>query len=407
MNHFTKVWLDINIATMSGEVGDYGIIEDGAIAIRDDVIVWVGNRSDLPEFDVLETPVYKGGGAWVTPGLIDCHTHLVYGGSRAQEFEQRLNGVSYEQIAKNGGGIVSTVKHTREADEQTLFVAAKNRLNTLFNEGVTTVEIKSGYGLDCPTEEKMLKVARLLGNSHCVTVQTTFLGAHALPQEYKNDSDGYIDLVCEQMMPKLAKDSLIDAVDVFCEGIGFSKKQTERVFAKAKELQLPVKVHAEQLSNIGGSELCAKYQGLSSDHLEFLDEAGVIALKESGIVAVLLPGAFYFLRETQLPPIDLLRQYEVPIAIATDTNPGSSPLCSIRLMLNMACTLFRLTPAEALMGVTKHAAMALGLSDRGQISVGKRADLVLWNISHPAELAYQFGVNGVKQIIVAGEIKKS
>lgn len=406
MELFSQVWLDINIATMSGQQGEYGIIEDGAIAVKDDVIVWVGKRRELPEFDVLSTPVHKGDGAWVTPGLIDCHTHLVFGGSRAQEFEQRLQGVSYEQIAKNGGGIVSTVKHTREADEQTLFVAAKDRLNALFNEGVTTVEIKSGYGLDSLTEEKMLKVARLLGNSHPATVKTTFLGAHALPPEFKNDPDGYIDLVCEQMMPKLAKDSLMDAVDVFCEGIGFTLAQTQRVFAKAKELGLPVKLHAEQLSNLGGSELCAKYKGLSSDHLEFIDETGVKALKASGTVAVLLPGAFYFLRETQLPPIDLLNQYEVPIAIASDTNPGSSPLCSIRLMLNMACTLFRMTPAQALIGVTKNAAMALGLDDRGEIVSGKRADFVLWNINHPAELAYQFGVNGVKQIVVAGQIKK-
>lgn len=406
MEQFSQVWLDVNIATMSGERGDYGIIEDGAIAVKDDVIVWVGKRSELPGFDVLSTPVYKGDGAWVTPGLIDCHTHLVFGGSRAQEFEQRLQGVSYEQIAKNGGGIVSTVKQTREADEQTLFVTAKNRLNALFNEGVTTVEIKSGYGLDSLTEEKMLKVARLLGESHPVTVRTTFLGAHALPPEFKDDPDGYIDLVCEEMMPKLAVDSLMDAVDVFCEGIGFTLAQTEKVLAKAQALGLPVKLHAEQLSNLGGSELCAKYQGLSSDHLEFLDEAGVKALKDSGTVAVLLPGAFYFLRETQLPPIDLLNQYDVPIAIASDTNPGSSPLCSIRLMLNMACTLFRMTPAQALAGVTKNAAMALGLDDRGEITIGKRADMVLWDINHPAELAYQFGVNGVKQIVIAGQIKK-
>ena len=406
MVQFSQVWLDINIATMSGERGDYGVIEDGAIAVKDDVIAWVGKRSDLPAFDVLNTPVYKGNGAWVTPGLIDCHTHLVFGGSRAQEFEQRLQGVSYEQIAKNGGGIVSTVMQTRQADEQTLFVTAKDRLNALFNEGVTTVEIKSGYGLDSLTEEKMLKVARLLGESHPVTVKTSFLGAHALPPEFKDNSDGYIDLVCDQMMPKLAEDSLVDAVDVFCEGIGFTLEQTERVFAKAQELGLPVKLHAEQLSNLGGSELCAQYQGLSSDHLEFLDEKGVKALKESGTVAVLLPGAFYFLRETQLPPIDLLNRYEVPIAIASDTNPGSSPLCSIRLMLNMACTLFRMTPAQALAGVTKNAAMALGLDDRGEVAAGKRADFVLWNINHPAELAYQFGVNGVKQIVIAGQIKK-
>ena len=405
MTQFSQVWLDIHVATMGGKHGDYGIIEDAAIAVKDDIIVWVGKRSELPEFDVLTTPVHKGDGAWVTPGLIDCHTHLVYGGSRAQEFEQRLQGVSYQQIAENGGGIVSTVRQTRDADEQSLFVAAKNRLNALYREGVTTVEIKSGYGLDVQNEAKMLKVARLLGEHHPVTVKTTFLGAHALPPEYHNDSDGYIDMVCEQMMPQLAKDGLMDAVDVFCEGIGFSVAQTEKVFAKAQALGLPVKLHAEQLSNLGGSQLCAKYRGLSSDHLEYLDEAGVKALKASGTVAVLLPGAFYFLRETQLPPLDLLNQYQVPIAIATDTNPGSSPLCSIRLMLNMACTLFRMTPAQALMAVTKNAALALGLTDRGEISVGKRADMVLWDISHPAELAYQFGTDGVRQRVIAGQIR--
>ena len=406
MQQFSQVWLDINIATMDPALGDdeYGSIHNGAIALQDGKIAWLGKREDLPEFDHLATPIYQGQGGWVTPGLIDCHTHLVFGGSRAQEFEQRLKGVSYEQIARDGGGIVSTVRETRKADEQSLFVSAKDRLNALMKEGVTTVEVKSGYGLDVDTEVKMLKVARLLGEHHPATIKTTFLGAHALPPEYKGDPDGYIDLVCEQMLPQVKALGLADAVDAFCEGIGFSLEQTRKVFEKAVELDLPVKLHAEQLSNLGGSELVAEYQGLSSDHLEYLDEAGVKALKAAGTVAVLLPGAFYFLRETQLPPMELLNKHQVPIAIATDTNPGSSPLCSILLMLNMACTLFRMTPAEALTGVTRHAATALGLDDRGVLGAGKRADLVLWQVEHPAELAYQFGVNQVKQVVINGKL---
>ncbi len=407
MNQYTQVWLDINIATMDNassgtEQEAYGAIRDGAIAVTDGVISWVGPRKELPAFDILATPVVKGNGAWVTPGLIDCHTHLVFGGSRAQEFEKRLQGVSYEEISRQGGGIVSTVNETRKADEETLFVAAKDRLNALMAEGVTTVEIKSGYGLDTKTEVKMLKVARLLGEHHPATVKTTFLGAHALPPEFKDNADGYIDLVCNEMLPTVHEQGLADAVDAFCEGIGFSLEQTKRVFDKAVELGLPVKLHAEQLSNLGGSELCAQYKGLSSDHLEYVDEAGVKAMKEAGTVAVLLPGAFYFLRETQLPPIELLNKHQVPIAIATDTNPGSSPLCSILLMLNMACTLFRMPPEQALAGVTRNAAKALGLEDRGILKAGNRADFVLWDVEHPAELAYQFGVNKAKEIVIGG-----
>lgn len=404
MNQYTQVWLDINIATMDCDNKQpYGAITDAAIAVQDGKIAWLGPRSELPDFDIHATPVVKGNGAWVTPGLIDCHTHLVFGGSRAEEFEKRLQGVSYEEIAKAGGGIVSTVTETRKADEQTLFVAAKDRLNALLKEGVTTVEIKSGYGLDTETEVKMLQVARLLDEHHPTAVKTTFLGAHALPTEYKGDAEGYIDLVCNEMLPKVAQLGLADAVDAFCEGIGFSLEQTKRVFDKAVELNLPVKLHAEQLSNLGGSELCAQYKGLSSDHLEYLDEAGVKALKAADTVAVLLPGAFYYLRETQLPPMDLLNQHEVPIAIATDTNPGSSPLCSILLMLNMACTLFRMTPEQALAGVTRNGAKALGLNDRGILAAGKKADFVLWDIAHPAELAYQFGVNKSIDVIIDGQ----
>lgn len=408
MNQYTQVWLDINIATMDPTSDKpYGTITDGAIAVNDGKIAWVGPRSEMPAFDALSTPVVKGNGAWVTPGLIDCHTHLVFGGSRAEEFEKRLKGVSYEEIARQGGGIVSTVSQTRKADEQTLFVAAKDRLNALLKEGVTTVEIKSGYGLDTETELKMLKVARLLGEHHPATVKTTFLGAHALPPEYKDNADGYIDLVCDEMMPQVAEQGLADAVDAFCEGIGFSLEQTKRVFDKAVDLGLPVKLHAEQLSNLGGSELCAQYKGLSSDHLEYVDEAGIKAMKEAGTVAVLLPGAFYFLRETQLPPMDLLNRYEVPIAIATDTNPGSSPLCSLLLMLNMACTLFRMTPEQALAGVTRNGAKALGFDDRGVLAQGNRADFVMWNIDHPAELAYQFGVNKAVDVVIAGSVVRA
>jgi imidazolonepropionase len=414
MNQWDQVWLDINIATMdnafegnacedsAGQSVAYGAITDGAIAVTDGKISWIGARKDLPAFDAFAIPVHKGNGAWVTPGLIDCHTHLVFGGSRAEEFEKRLQGVSYEEISRQGGGIVSTVNATRKASEEELFVSAKDRLNALMKEGVTTVEIKSGYGLDTETEVKMLKVARLLAEHHPVTVKTTFLGAHALPTEFKGDPDGYIKLVCEEMLPAVHQQGLADAVDAFCEGIGFSVEQTRRVFDAAKALGLPVKLHAEQLSNLGGTELCAEYEGLSSDHLEYVDEAGIIAMKKAGTVAVLLPGAFYFLRETQLPPIDLLNKHKVPIAIATDTNPGSSPLCSILLMLNMACTLFRMPPEQALAGVTRHAAQALGLPDRGVLKAGARADFVLWNIGHPAELAYQFGVNKARDIVIGG-----
>ncbi|MDP2561073.1 imidazolonepropionase [Psychrobium sp. 1_MG-2023] len=402
-NVFDSVWVDINLATINET--DYGIIEDAALAIKDGKIAWLGAKKDLPEFDALATPLYQGRGAWVTPGLIDCHSHIVYGGDRAKEFEMRLEGASYQDIAAAGGGIVSTVKATREADEETLYVAAKNRLNALMKEGVTTVEIKSGYGLDVENELKMLRIARLLGQHHPVDVKTTFLGAHALPPEFKDNADGYIDLVCGEMLEAVVAEDLADAVDAFCESVGFNLEQTRRVFDAAKQHGLPVKLHAEQMSNLGGSELAASYQGLSVDHIEYLDEQGVKAIKAAGTVAVVLPGAFYFLRETQQPPIELLRQHQVPMAIATDANPGSSPLCSIQLMLNMACTLFRMTPYEALAGVTIHAAKALGVEEEvGTLEVGKQADFVVWDINHPAQLAYQFGVNPCQQVIKAGNI---
>ena len=396
---------DANIATMDISIdAPYGTIENAALAIKDGLIAWLGKQTDLPKFDVFSTPTLSAKGEWLTPGLIDCHTHLVFAGSRAEEFEQRLQGVSYEQIAAQGGGIASTVRATREADHESLFVQAKDRLNTLYGEGVTTVEIKSGYGLDCENEIKILEVARLLGENHPVDVKTTFLGAHALPGEYKDRSDEYIELVCDDMLGQIASADLADAVDVFCENVGFSNAQTRRVFAAAKKHNLPVKCHAEQLSNQQGAMLVAEFNGLSADHIEHLDEAGVKAMSEAGTVAVLLPGAFYFLRETKQPPIALLQQHDVPIAIATDFNPGTSPLCSLQLMMNMGCTLFRLTPEQALTGVTRNAAKALGLVDRGILKVGMRADIAHWQISHPAQLSYQLGVNKLLNLWVFGRL---
>jgi len=392
--HWQTLWVNVNIATMTEGGNGYGEIKAGALAISDNKIVWLGKQSDLPDYDSDVVEVIDGQGKWLTPGLIDCHTHIVFGGNRANEFEMRLQGKSYQEIAEAGGGIVSTVKATREASEDELFQNALPRLTALHQQGVTTVEVKSGYGLDVDTEIKMLKVAARLAQALPVTVKRTFLGAHALPLEYKDNPDGYVDLVCEQMMPQIAEQSLADTVDVFCENIGFNLKQTERVFASAKKHKLATKVHAEQLSDLGGTKLAAKYNALSSDHVEFLSDEGVKAMKAADMTAVLLPGAFYFLRETQLPPIAALREQGVPMAIATDANPGSSPICSLQLMLNMACTLFRLTPAEALAGVTCHGAKALGLSEsKGQLAVGYDADIALWNISQPAELCYQFGVN--------------
>ncbi|MAJ39735.1 MAG: imidazolonepropionase [Pseudoalteromonadaceae bacterium] len=396
---------DANIATMDSTIdAPYGAIENAALAIKNGEIVWLGEQSNLPSFDAFATPTLSIKGQWLTPGLIDCHTHLIFAGSRAEEFEQRLQGVSYEQIAAQGGGIASTVKATREADHEQLFVDAKDRLNTLLAEGVTTAEIKSGYGLDVENEIKILEVARLFNEHHPIDIKTTFLGAHALPPEYKGRADEYIDLVCTQMLEQVVANNLADAVDVFCENVGFSLAQTKQVFDAATKHNLPVKCHAEQLSNQQGAQLVAEYKGLSADHIEYLDENGVKAMAEAGTVAVLLPGAFYFLRETQLPPIDLLQKYNVPIAIASDFNPGTSPLCSVQLMMNMACTLFRLTPEQALAGVTRNAAQALGLKDRGVLKVGARADIAHWQISHPAQLSYQFGVNKLLNLWILGRI---
>jgi len=402
--------INVNMATMTDGANSYGTIENAALAISEGKIVWLGKVSDLPDslLDVDDKEstfvIIDGHGQWLTPGLVDCHTHLVYGGNRANEFEMRLQGKSYQEIANAGGGIVSTVSATRKASEEELLASALPRLTALHQQGVTSVEIKSGYGLDTENEMKMLKVAGLLSELLPVTVKRTFLGAHALPVEYKDKPDEYVDLVCNEMIPQVARENLADAVDVFCEGIGFSLEQTQRVFAAAKQHGLPVKIHAEQLSNLGGTELAAQYNALSSDHIEFLDEAGIKAMKNADMTAVLLPGAFYFLRETQLPPMNLLRKHQVPMAIATDANPGSSPINNIQLMLNMACTLFRLTPSEALAGVTCFGAKALGLAEKkGQLAVGFDADLALWNIEQPAELCYQFGVNPLSALFSAGK----
>jgi imidazolonepropionase len=398
------LYINVNLATMTDGGNSYGEVKDAALAIHHGKIVWLGKQADLPNYDNEQVKVIDGEGQWLSPGLIDCHTHLVYGGNRANEFEMRLQGKSYQEIANAGGGIVSTVTATRKASQQALLETALPRLQALHAQGVTTLEIKSGYGLDTESEIKMLKVAEKLAEILPVTIQKTFLGAHALPTEYKDDADGYLSIVCEDMLPKVVEQNLADAVDVFCEGIGFSLAQTQRVFDAAKKHGLPIKVHAEQLSNLGASELAAQYDALSSDHIEFLDEAGIKAMKTSGMTAVLLPGAFYFLRETQLPPIELLRKYNVPMAVATDANPGTSPIHNIHLMLNMACTLFRLTPSEALAGVTCFGAKALGLGDsKGQLAVGFDADIALWNISQPAELCYQFGVNPLTSLFKAGK----
>jgi imidazolonepropionase len=389
-----SVWLNVNLATMQPSPGDaYGSIRDAALAVADGRVAWIGKRADLPQGWQADTE-YDCAGAWITPGLIDCHTHLVYAGNRANEFEMRLNGASYEDIARAGGGIVSTVLATRAASEDDLLRQSAARLAQMLVEGVTTVEIKSGYGLDTQTEAKMLRVARRLGEQFNVGVQTTFLGAHALPPEYQGRADDYIALVCEDMLPRIHSQKLADAVDAFCEGIGFTPEQASRVFAAARKLGLPVKLHADQLSDLGGGGLVAGAHGLSADHLEYASESSIRAMAQAGTVAVLLPGAFYFLRETRKPPLDWLRQYGVPIAIATDCNPGSSPCTSLLLMLNMACTLFGMTPAEALQGVTSNAAKALGIAgDAGTLVAGMRADFVTWQIAEPGELAYAFGAN--------------
>lgn len=399
-----SLWINVDLATMRGST-PFGMIVDGAMAICGRQISWIGKRSEMPHgLESKAKTVHDGQGGCVTPGFVDCHTHLVYAGSRAREFELRLLGATYEEIARQGGGIRSTVNATRQADEQMLLDQSAPRLATLLREGVTCVEIKSGYGLDLKTEIRMLRVARMLGEVFPVTVVPTFLGAHALPPEYANRSDAYIDFVCHDVLPQIAAEHLAVAVDAFCENIGFTPKQTERVFKTAKKLGLAVKLHAEQLTDLQGASLAARYGALSADHLEYVSENGVKAMAKSGTVAVLLPGAFYFLRETQVPPIDLLRSYSVPIAVSTDCNPGSSPTTSLLLMLNMACTLFRLTPEEALAGVTRNGARALGLQNKiGTLEPAKEADFVVWDIQEPAELAYRIGSNPLRHFVKGGK----
>ena len=398
------LWIGGNIASMEAGAGPWGAIREAALGVKDGRIAWIGPRADLPgPPGSMAREVRDFAGQWITPGLIDCHTHMVYGGDRAREFEMRLQGASYEEIARAGGGIVSTVKSTRAADEAELLASAARRLAALTAEGVVAVEIKSGYGLDVDTELKQLSVARRLGDEAGIAVRTTFLGAHALPPEFEGRADDYIDFVCTDSMPAAVEAGLADAVDAFCESIAFSPAQTERIFRRAAELGLPVKLHADQLSDLGGAALAARHGALSADHLEYTGEAGVKAMAAAGTVAVLLPGAFYTLRETKLPPIDLFRRYGVPMAIATDSNPGSSPATSILMMLNMACTLFRMTPEEALAGATRNAAMALGMqATHGTLAEGKAADFCLWDIADPAELAYRIGFNPLAEAVRAG-----
>ncbi|MFY1020198.1 imidazolonepropionase [Ectopseudomonas khazarica] len=393
-----QLWRDV-------QVFDGQALLDEAMTVRvdDGRVAGMWPSRAFAEADA-QGAVEAGQGGVMTPGLVDCHTHLVYAGDRAGEFEQRLEGVSYAEIAKAGGGILSTVRATREASEEALLAASLPRLDALLADGVTTVEIKSGYGLTLSDELKMLRVARRLGELRPVRVTATLLGAHALPPEYAGRADDYVSLVCDEMIPAAAGEGLADAVDVFCEGIGFSPAQCERIYQAAQAHGLAIKAHAEQLSNLGGSALAARYGALSADHIEYLDEAGVRAMAEAGTVAVLLPGAFHVLRETQLPPIDLLRQYQVPMAVASDANPGTSPICMPSLMANLACTLFRLTPREALAGMTAHAARALGLPELGRIAVGAAADLCLWDIQHPAELAYAVQSGRLRQRIFNGVI---
>ena len=390
------------VATLDPNGAPYGLIEDAAVAVRDGVVAWVGGRADLPgEFARFEARDL--GGRLVTPAPIDCHTHLIAGGNRAREFEMRLKGASYEEVARAGGGIVSTVAATRAAGEDALLADALTRVDALIAEGVATIEVKSGYGLEAETELRMLQAARRIAKARPVRVRTTYLGAHAVPPEFKGRADAYIDEVCIPTLRAAHATGLVDAVDGFCEGIAFTPAQIGRVFDAARGLGLRVKLHAEQLSNLGGAKLAAGYGALSADHLEYLDEDGVRAMAAAGTVAVILPGAFYTLRERRAPPIDLLRRHGVAMAVATDANPGSSPLTSPLLAMNMACTLFRLTPEEALAGVTREAARALGLFDAGVIAPGLRADLAVWDVEHPAELAYRIGFNPLHARIFADD----
>lgn len=402
MQRWDHLLLDCRLATLKTGTG-YGIIDNAALGWKDGQITYAGVQSELPDKpDALAAQVESALGAWITPGLIDCHTHLVFAGDRAEEFEQRLNGASYEEIARSGGGIVSTVAKTRAASEDELLAQSLPRARALLRDGVTTLEIKSGYGLDLESEAKMLRVARRIGNELGMQIRTTFLGAHALPQEFAGRQIDYVNEICQHMLPEIARERLADAVDAFCENIAFTPAQIRQVFEAARNYGLPVKLHAEQLSDQGGAALVAEFGGLSADHLEYVSDAGVAAMAAAGTVAVMLPGAFYTLRETKLPPIATLREAGVPMAVASDLNPGTSPLLSLRLAMNMACTLFRMTPEEALRGATVNAARALGLQDRGTLGVGARADFVIWNIEHPAELCYWIGGDIAREVYLAG-----
>jgi len=398
---FDGLLIGASLATLDGV--DYGAIEDGALGWKDGLLTFVGPRDALPSApETLADEVLHVDGGWVTPGLVDCHTHLVFAGDRAHEFELRLQGASYEEIARAGGGIVSTVHAVRAADEETLLAQSLPRASALLRDGATTLEIKSGYGLDFDSERRMLRVARRIGDMLGITVRTTYLGAHALPPEFADRADAYIDAVVD-WLPRLHAEGLVDAVDAFCEGIGFTPGQTRRVFEAARRLELPVKLHADQLSDLGGAALVAEFGGLSADHVEYTSDDAARAMADAGTVAVLLPGAFHCLRETKRPPIDAFRTHGVAMAVATDCNPGTSPLLSLRLAMSLACTHFRLTPEEALRGVTQHAARALGLSDRGVLRPGLRADFALWGIRRPAELAYWLGGDPARIVVAAGQ----
>lgn len=403
MQTWDQLFLDVNLATMRAGSTPYGAICNGALAISEKRIAWVGPASELPPYDA--KTVNQLGGRWLTPALIDCHTHLVFGGDRALEFEQRLNGATYEEIARAGGGIRSTVQATRNASQSALLGGAVNRVHTLMREGIATVEVKSGYGLDSKTEISMLEVARNLEESCSVNIVKTFLGAHAIPAEFQHDADSYMDFVIDEVLPEAHERKLVDAVDAYCETIAFSARQVAKLFSKAKSLDIDVKLHADQLSDCGGAELAASFGALSADHLEYTTSTGIEALASSGTVAVLLPGPYLILGETQLPPINAMRSNGVPLAIATDCNPGSSPLCSLRFAMNLATSLFKLTPEECFAGVTRNAAQALGLlADRGTLEEGKRADLVEWNISHPRELTYWAGINQLNRLYINGQV---
>ncbi|WP_354493831.1 imidazolonepropionase [Mesorhizobium robiniae] len=399
-----RLWRNARLATMAERAAGLGIVEHGAIAARNGVIVYAGPEADMPAALLQGAEIVDCEGRWITPGLIDCHTHLVHAGNRANEFEMRLAGATYEEVAKAGGGIVSSVKALRAASEHELVAQSLPRLDALIAEGVTTVEIKSGYGLNLENEKKSLRAARRLGDERPVTVSTSFLGAHALPPEAKGDKDAFVDLVANEILPAVAAEGLADAVDGFCEGIAFSPEQISRVFDAAKAAGLPVKLHADQLSNLHGAELAARYGALSADHLEYTDEAGAAAMAAAGTVATILPGAYYFIRETKKPPIGLFRQHGVRMAVATDNNPGTSPLTSLLLTMNMAATLFGLTVDECLAGVTREAARALGLlGQTGTLEAGKSADLAIWNVERPAELVYRMGFNPLHARIWRGQ----